>query len=90
MARYIDADKIPWRSEVDFVFWRDSKFVEKRDIDNMPTADVVEIVRCKQDILAIIWKMQFEAMEAGDKKTYEKLEELFHIVANWEGPKNGT
>ena len=45
MSRYIDADKIPFvvgqtqPSELDYV----RRYV----IDNMPTADVVEVVRCK-------------------------------------------
>ena len=57
MSRYIDADKLvelcdemsrnEWNKKVSPISWADAyeSFVD--DIDEIPTADVVEVVRCK-------------------------------------------
>ena len=46
MARYIDADTIPWESfPNDFGEYHED-YVEKRVVDKMPTVDAVEVVRC--------------------------------------------
>lgn len=47
MAEYIDRNKIEWKSfPYDSGEWYPD-YAEKRDIDKIPTADVVEVVRCK-------------------------------------------
>ena len=43
MARYIDADKIPYVESEDGVL---DDFAYRYDINEIPTADVVEVVRC--------------------------------------------
>jgi hypothetical protein len=49
MSRYIDADKIEYTERYvgmdEFAGWQTIAF--KSDIDKIPTADVVEVVRCK-------------------------------------------
>lgn len=47
MARYIDADKIKYESYPLDGGYVDTVFVTKEEIDRQPTADVVEVVRCK-------------------------------------------
>lgn len=42
MARYIDADKIPYTLQ-----HGGSEIVYKNDVDKIPTADVAEVVRCE-------------------------------------------
>lgn len=53
MSRYIDADKLKEKIE-EIEWWNDSTgfydhidIVHAYDIDDTPTADVVEVVRCK-------------------------------------------
>jgi hypothetical protein len=48
MARYIDADKIPYYLDTSENAPMEGRRVAfKSDIDKIPTADVVEVVRCK-------------------------------------------
>ena len=44
MSRYIDADKIPYVISEDGCL---DDFAYRYDINEVPTADVVEVVRCK-------------------------------------------
>nr|DAE40155.1 MAG TPA: Protein transport protein Sec24B coat protein, vesicle transport.8A [Caudoviricetes sp.] len=43
----IDADKIQWKSYPNDYGETNDDYVEKCDIDNMPTVDAVPVVRCK-------------------------------------------
>ena len=43
----IDADKIRWKSYPNDYGETNDDYVEKCDIDNMPTVDAVSVVRCK-------------------------------------------
>ena len=45
--RLIDADKIRWKSYPNDYGETNDDYVEKCDIDNMPTVDAVPVVRCK-------------------------------------------
>lgn len=50
MARYIDADKLPknlGNLDTGFTGIMPIEFVYTEDIDKAPTADVAEVVRCK-------------------------------------------
>lgn len=49
MSRYIDADKIPYTISEDGCL---DDFAYRYDINEVPTADVVEVVRCKDCIFA--------------------------------------
>lgn len=43
----IDADKIRWKSYPNDYGETNDDYVEKCDIDNMPTVDAVPVVRCE-------------------------------------------
>lgn len=45
--RLIDADKIQWKSYPNDYGETNDDYVEKCDIDNMPTVDAVVVTRCK-------------------------------------------
>ncbi len=45
--RPIDADKIQWKSYPNDYGETNDDYVEKCDIDNMPTVDAVVVTRCK-------------------------------------------
>jgi hypothetical protein len=45
--RSIDADKIQWKSYPNDYGETNDDYVEKCDIDNMPTVDAVVVTRCK-------------------------------------------
>lgn len=45
--RLIDADKIQWKSYPNDYGETNDDYVEKCDIDNMPTVDAVPVLRCK-------------------------------------------
>jgi hypothetical protein len=45
--RLIDADKIRWKSYPNDYGETNDDYVEKCDIDNMPTVDAVIVTRCK-------------------------------------------
>lgn len=45
--RLIDADKIQWKSYPNDYGETNDDYVEKCDIDNMPTVDAVIVTRCK-------------------------------------------
>lgn len=45
--RLIDADKIRWKSYPNDYGETNDDYVEKCDIDKMPTVDAVVVVRCK-------------------------------------------
>ena len=45
--RLIDADKIRWKSYPNDYGETNDDYVEKCDIDNMPTVDAVVVTRCK-------------------------------------------
>ena len=45
--RPIDADKIRWKSYPNDYGETNDDYVEKCDIDNMPTVDAVVVTRCK-------------------------------------------
>lgn len=47
MSRYIDLDKIPFVIGIDAQTDEEIMLVTKKQIDELPTADVVEVVRCK-------------------------------------------
>ena len=49
MARYIDADKIPYYLDTSENAPMEGRMVAfKSDIDKIPTADVAEVVRCEK------------------------------------------
>lgn len=54
MARYIDADALKWR-HIPLTI-QPEEFVTKSDIEKAPTADVVEVVRCKE---CIYWNRNY-------------------------------
>ena len=57
MARYIDADKLPRNKGVldtGFTGKMPIEFVYTEDIEKLPAADVVEVVRCKDCIYAFM------------------------------------
>nr|DAH89790.1 MAG TPA: hypothetical protein [Caudoviricetes sp.] len=45
--RLVDTDKIRWKSYPNDYGETNDDYVEKCDIDNMPTVDAVPVVRCK-------------------------------------------
>lgn len=45
--RLVDADKIRWKSYPNDYGKTNDDYVEKCDIDNMPTVDAVPVVYCK-------------------------------------------
>lgn len=45
--RLVDADKIRWKSYPNDYGETNDDYVEKCDINNMPTVDAVPVVRCK-------------------------------------------
>lgn len=45
--RLVDADKIRWKSYPNDYGETNDDYVEKCDIDNMPTVDAVVVTRCK-------------------------------------------
>ncbi len=47
MSRYVDLDKIPFVVGFDAETDEEIRLVTKKQLDEMPTADVVEVVRCK-------------------------------------------
>ena len=47
MSRYIDADKIPFFIGVDAETDEEIMLVTMTQIEELPTADMVEVVRCK-------------------------------------------
>ena len=48
MPEYIDRTKIEWKSFPNDFGEYSPDYAEKKDIDKMPIADVVEVVRCKE------------------------------------------
>ena len=81
MARYIDADKIPYYLDTsEYAPMEGRKVTFKSDIDRMPTADVEEVVRCKECKRRKTDKcpMYYEEDIEWDDDGYIEMDTIFH------------
>lgn len=82
MARYIDADKLNTRvrgNNSQRTMWREIK----RMVDNAPTADVVEVVRCKDCIFGKVDTEGSGSVQCSNRDTpWHRYNEAFAMAQN--------